>query len=153
MRNGKVIVIILVCLIILFRGTAFFFSHKEKPFDAIIQLDENQFDSMLFTQDYANIGEDNYLNPFMTTNVDAAKDLVDFLSQYTVKKHWRSKNHQTNSKLIAHFTIYHTKSHPASLFIYEDFLLTSIGNWTSYAILDGPIDQGWIEEWKQTYFP
>lgn len=148
----RVIVIILVCLIVLFRGTAFFFSHQEKHFDEIIQLDENQFDSMLFTQDYGNIEEDNS-NPFMTTNVDAANDLVGFLSQYTVKKHWRSKDHQTNSKLIAHFTMYHTKTHPVSLFIYEDFVLTSIGNWTSYAILDGPIDQGWIAEWKQTYFP
>ncbi|SOC43877.1 hypothetical protein [Ureibacillus acetophenoni] len=87
---------------------------------------------------------------WFTKDKEPADELMDFLSQYRVKKISEEEFNQGMFSVEKfEFTITHSKANPAIIFAYENVVHIVAGNY--YEIENGPIDMEWITSFHAKY--
>lgn len=117
--------------------------NRVKNVDELIKYEAfNDFSFQMFTDTDAN-------HSLYTSHQEPVEELIDFLSQYQVKKISRSKWEQNanNEKGFMFSITSGNKMFVATVF--NDRLAQNNGNY--YKVINGPIDMEWIENFYEKY--
>lgn len=117
--------------------------YGEKNLNNALNLDLANVESLEFHLDGNS-------NVWQTKKDDAAKELVDFLSHYSVKKINEREWNSDVSKEIGFMLTVFKKNDIVMTSIYESRLvLYSDGDY--YSVINGPIDMEWIATYNEKY--
>ncbi|RDI45504.1 hypothetical protein [Falsibacillus pallidus] len=122
--------------------------YRVKDLDDAISFDEQSFTSMGFTKDKSLIRGDQAYEWF-TKDPDTVKELMNFLSQYKVKKEPGKvyEKHLNNSEPIEFYISNQGK--PIIVDFYKNDVHVFVGHY--YKVLNGPIDMNWIKEFSDKH--
>ena len=114
-------------------------NHREKGLDELITYQTSSFKAMEI--DFSN---------WRTEETEPVEELMEFLSQYRVKK---MKDSEWNSNVSAEkgfAVMIYSKGKTTGASIYENRLL-SFNHTSYYKVLNGPIDLEWIDAFMEKY--
>ena len=123
--------------------------YRERNLDDVISYKPPYFFAFGFTENINQLQEDKGYEWF-TKDKEPIDELMEFLSQYRVKKISEEKfNEIRNSKIDFEFTITHLKEDPAIVMSYGNSVHVVVGNY--YEVVNGPIDMEWIRNYHEKY--
>ncbi|QNK89461.1 hypothetical protein H7992_07290 [Sporosarcina sp. resist] len=123
--------------------------YRERDLISLINYKPADFLSMGFTSDMNEVQEGKGFEWF-TKDKEPTDELMEFLSQYSVKKINEEKfNEIRESKERIEFDIYHSKTKPSIVRVYGKSVHILVGNY--YEISNGPIDLEWIRKYNKKY--
>ncbi|HWL23709.1 MAG TPA: hypothetical protein VNR38_08160, partial [Ureibacillus sp.] len=107
------------------------------------------FYSLGFIKDIEMV-PDNRAYEWMTEEKEPVVELMEFLSQYRVKKVSEDTfNEKINGEVGFELTINYSKANPAIVWVDENRVHILVGNY--YEVVNGPIDIEWIKEYNNKY--
>lgn len=141
-------VFILVFGLILFFSLKTYNDYRVRDLEDLIPYKENDYLSISFTKDRAQTVDSLY--EWWTDDQQPATELMEFLSQYRVK---RISEETYNQFLLEEdsfeFVITHENSNPAIVHALEGHV--HILNGKYYEVVNGPINMEWIKAFNQKY--
>ncbi|WP_438316999.1 hypothetical protein [Sporosarcina sp. FA9] len=150
MKSKKVKYLVIGIIIL-----AFFFSlkvindYRERDLISLINYKPADFLSLGFTSDMNEVPEGKGFEWF-TKDKEPTDELMEFLSQYSVKKINEEKfNEIRESGERIEFDVYHSKAKPSIVWMYGNSVHILVGNY--YEITNGPIDIEWIRKYNEKY--
>lgn len=121
--------------------------YRERDLISLINYKPSDFLSLGVTLDINGVQEGKGFEWF-TKDKEPADELMEFLSQYSVKKINEDKfNEIRESRERIEFDIYHSKANPSIFGLYENNVHILVGNY--YEITNGPIDMEWIRKYHE----
>ena len=123
--------------------------YRERDLDDVISYKPTYFFALGFTKDINQLEEDKGYE-WYTKDKEPIEELMEFLSQYRVKKISEEKyNEIRNSKIEFEFTITHLKEKPAIVMSHGNSVHVLVGSY--YEVVNGPIDMEWIRNYHEKY--
>lgn len=147
MMSKKSIYIIIA--VIIFFSLKTFNDYRERNLDDLISYKHGDFYSLGFTKDREMV-PDNRADEWLTEEKQPVDELMEFLSQYRVKKvSEETFKEKINSEESFEFTITHSKANPSIVWVFENRVHILVGNY--YEVKNGPIDMEWIKKYNKKY--
>ncbi|MGM7700635.1 hypothetical protein ACSVDE_02855 [Pseudalkalibacillus sp. Hm43] len=147
--NKKRFVLIVVVSILTALSIRVYNDYRERDLVDLIPYQPKDFLWIHFTEDRSKVGDGFF--EWESRDQESADELMDFLSQYRVKR----IDEDTYNQFLAleenfETTIYHRQANPAIVHSMENYV--HILNGKYYEVVNGPIDIEWIktynEKWK-----
>ena len=150
MKNRKLRYLIIgVVVIALYLSLKVITDHRERNLVDLINYKPTDFHSLGFIKDIRQVPENKFYEWFTTDN-EPTDELMEFLSQYRVKKINEEKfNESLNEVEKFDFTITHLNANPAIVFLYEESAHIAVGNY--YEIVNGPTDMEWVRNYHEKH--
>ncbi|TYS63532.1 hypothetical protein FZC76_20160 [Sutcliffiella horikoshii] len=138
-----------IIAIIVFFSLKTFNDYRQRSLDDLINFNQRDFYSLGFIKD-RELVPDNRAYEWMTEEKEPVVELMEFLSQYRIKKVSEDTFiEKINSEERFEFTINHSKANPAIVWVLENRVHILVGNY--YEVVNGPIDMEWIKEYNNKY--
>ncbi|MGD7045711.1 hypothetical protein [Jeotgalibacillus proteolyticus] len=139
--------IILISGILLFLLINRWVDYKAKELTDVLHAE----DIIDVSYTYVPQGSDQFENKELG-NPQALKELLEFLSQYQVKKTGLRdfESQYPDEQLNLHF-IYEDGIPTYSSLFERDVVLVVLTGENQYKVINGPLDQEWVEEFKKKY--
>ncbi|WP_433750337.1 hypothetical protein [Falsibacillus pallidus] len=142
---------VLLCLALWFVviGLKIYDIYRVKGLDEAISFEKRDMIYMGFTKD-RRLVKDNQFYEWTTKDPDTAADLMDFLSQYKVKKEPEGGfiNHLNEGEYFE-LNISNRKGKAIIVHFLENDVHVFVGHY--YKVLNGPIDMDWIKEFSDKH--
>ncbi|MFF2755278.1 hypothetical protein ACFVR1_16180 [Psychrobacillus sp. NPDC058041] len=142
-----------VYLILIIAGIAFFSfkywnDYRERALDDLIRLKKSDFIGFSFTNSVVPI-PDEQADGWRTEDLEPVDELLNFLSQYRVKRQRENFFDPNYEGKRFSFTIHHGKSNPTMVTVEEDYVHIYSGDY--YKVVNGPIDTDWLNAYYEKY--
>jgi penicillin V acylase-like amidase (Ntn superfamily) len=121
---------------------------RERNIDDLISYKPTDFYSIGFTKDRNNIPVDRW-SEWWTNDRKPADELIEFLSQYRVKKVNEDAFNDHLNKDSFEFTISNSDANPIIVHAVKGHVHILVGNY--YEIVNGPIDIEWIRKYNEKH--
>lgn len=139
----------LILALTIFFSLKTFNDYRERNLVDLIGYKSSDYYSLEFTREGSKITEGHFFDWF-TKDKEPTNELLEFLSQYRVKKINEEKvTANLNNEERVEFYISHSKANPAIIWIRENDVHILVGNY--YKVVNGPIDMEWIKNYNEKY--
>ncbi|MGE8203301.1 hypothetical protein ACQKP0_01875 [Heyndrickxia sp. NPDC080065] len=137
-------IVALIPIIVIFSFN-YWNDYRERNLTELIRYNPQDFLSIRFTN---NITSD-HLSEWWTKDREATDELIEYLSQFRVKRVKENEFAKLDTHKMFEFTITHVHSNPAIVYAKENFIHILVGDY--YQVLNGPIDMEWIDKYNDKY--
>ncbi|MCG7345957.1 hypothetical protein MHZ92_17735 [Sporosarcina sp. ACRSL] len=125
--------------VVLFFSWTIYDDHREKGLDDLLTYNASNFEAMDFR-----------FSKWRTEETEPVEELIEFLSQYRVKKMKDSEWDSNVSGEKGFQVMIYLKGKTTGASIYENRIM-SFNDPVYYKVLNGPIDMGWIDAFEDKY--
>jgi hypothetical protein len=133
----------ILAVIILFVSVTTFNHVRERDLDDVIDYTSIDFESLGFTTDWEQVPE-NKGYEWVANEKGTVDELLDFLSQYRVKRH---KVDNMSGRTSFEFVINHKITNSSMVHVLNEKDIRI--NHDLYEVVNGPIDMEWIRKFNQ----
>ena len=147
-KKVRYIAIGLIALIVFF-SLKTFNDYRERNLDDLIGYKHRDYYSLDFLKDTEMV-PDNGAYEWWTEEKEPVEELLEFLSQYRVKRISEEKfKEKINREEMFEFTITHSKANPSIIWVFGDRVHIIVGKY--YEVENGQIDMEWIKKYNEKY--
>ncbi|WP_391203462.1 hypothetical protein [Psychrobacillus sp. L4] len=146
-KKNKIYLILFIVVIAIF-SFKYWNDYRERDLEDLIRLKKSDFIGFSFTNSGIPILDDKS-DGWGTKDIEPVDELLNFLSQYRVKKQ-KENFFDTNYKGKRFgFTIHHNKSNPTMVTVEEKYV--HIYNGKYYEVVNDTIDMDWLNAYFEKY--
>lgn len=145
--NRKISILRIALLFVsMFAGFHYWNDHRERSFTDLVSYPSNDFLSIGFR---LNKPPDHGVSEWVSSEAEAATELMQFLGQYRLQKIGEADFRQSVGNRLFEFTISSSYSNPVIVHASENFVHILAGHY--YKVVNGPIDVGWINQFNEKH--
>lgn len=142
--KSYIIGIVVIGLLLSFKS---FYDHRERNLADEIRYDQSDYKSLTVIKD---VPENEDKNDWITSDVEPTEELINFLSQYDVKKVNKDQsNENTNGDMRFVFAIFNYREDAKLVGVSENKV--TIDGEVYFKVVNGPIDMDWINSYYEKY--
>lgn len=142
--RSYIIGIVVIGLLLSFKS---FYDHRERNLADEIKYDQSDYKSLTVIKD---VPENKVKNDWITSDVEPTEELINFLSQYDVKKVNKDQfNEITNGGMRFVFAIFNYREDPKLVGVSENKV--TIDGEVYFKVVNGPVNMEWINSYYEKY--